>query len=159
MQALTAEVKRCLELRQGQNVVVTLGNACRGDDGVGPYIAARLVTRDGLTVIDAATTPENFVEELIALNPAYILFLDAADFGGAPGEARLIAPADIPDFTLSTHMFPLSAICGLIASVIPAEIRVLGVQIADCSFGEGLSAAVKETAEAVAAGLSRNAAG
>lgn len=153
---MTAQVKQCLEPRPGLNIVATLGNAWRGDDGVGPYIAARLANRDGLVVFDAGANPENIVEDIIDLKPAYILFIDAANFGGAPGEARLIEEEQIPDYTLSTHMFPLSVICELIAVTVPAEIRVLGIQIADCAFGEGLSEAVKETAEAVVAGLNRS---
>ena len=144
---LTDEVKQCLQLRKGLNIVMTVGNRLRRDDGVGSYIASRLCVNEHLVIFDAETTPESFVDRIIELNPSYLLFIDAANFGGFPGQIRIIHKNQMSDFTLSTHMFPLRAIWEIIEHSISAEIRFIGIQPVDCGFGEELSDDVKHTAD------------
>ena len=132
-----------------------MGNSLRRDDGAGPFLASMLKSSGNLTVIDAGSTPENHIDGIIAINPRRVLFIDAADFGGAPGEARLIPIEAIPATTLSTHGFPLSAVCELIRQSIPAEIRFIGIQAKDCGFGERLSEEVRKMVEEIAGALSR----
>ena len=150
---LTAEAKQYLKLHEGLNIIVTIGNSLRGDDGVGPYIASCLTHRDCLVVLDAGTTPENFVDKIICLSPSNIVFIDAADFGGFPGQAHTIKKDEISDFTLSTHMFPLRAIWEIIEQSIPAEIHLIGIQPLNCCFSEGLTNDVRQTADEIVMAL------
>jgi hydrogenase 3 maturation protease len=147
---LTDEVKQSLDFK-GPGVVVCVGNSLRGDDGAGPFIASRLISNSNLHVIDAGTTPENYVGEIIAHDPSSILFIDAADFGGAPGEARIVPLESISEYALSTHSLPLGLVCALLAQSIQAGIRIIGIQVKDCAFGKEMSAEVKGTAEEMAA--------
>ena len=146
---LSEQVKKALSLSNGKNIIVTIGNPLRMDDGVGAYISSRLKSNDSRIVLDAGSNPENCVDEIVSLCPDRIVFIDAADFGGAPGQARMIAKEDIPDMTFSTHIFPLGAIWEIISQETKARICFIGIQIEDCGFGEGLTAEVKEMADEI----------
>lgn len=147
---LADDVRQCLIRRGGLTVVAAVGNAMRGDDGAGPYVASRLVPDARLAVLDAGTNPENIIDCVAALRPSYLLFIDAADFGGPPGRAAAIGKAAISDYALSTHMFPLRAVWELIERDTEAEICCVGIQPLSCSFGEGLSGCVRLTADEIA---------
>jgi len=141
---------------------MTVGNSFRSDDGVGPFIADRLAAWEdaeglresegseiSLDWINAGQNPENIIEDAIARNPDRLVVIDAADFGGKPGEARIIPSGLIPESTLSTHMVPLSVITQLIADATGSETVFLGIQAVSFALGEGLTIAVQETGEAI----------
>ncbi len=153
---LTAEILCALTPRAGNNLILTAGNTYRSDDGMGPFVASSLINRVSADVIDAKDTPENIVDEAIALKPDYILVIDAADFGGQAGEVRIISEELIPQTTLSTHMIPLSVVIKLITSETKAEVCFIGVQPKNVGFGEGLSGEVENTAEALIQCLIQN---
>lgn len=147
---LTDEARELLRLREGLNIIVTIGNCLRGDDGAGPFIASKLRTDQMMVVFDAGTTPENYVGKIIELKPSSILFIDAADFRGTAGEVRSIHKDEISDYALSTHAFPLRAVWEIIEQSIEVEIRLIGIQPLDISFGERLSNEVRRAAEEIA---------
>jgi hydrogenase 3 maturation protease len=167
--SLTAEVCSALRRQPGQNVILVIGNSQRHDDGVGPFIAAQMHTAQQLAarrvtrlndcqpwqVIDAGSEPENQFEAIVALRPDYLLILDAAHFGGCPGETRLIGKDEVSDYTLSTHVFPVRVLWELVENEIPVTIRLIGIQPGCCDLGEGLSAAVRRTANRLVAVLTR----
>lgn len=146
---LTAKVKECLKMRKGLNLIVTVGNDMRMDDGVGSFIFSKLKSKKNLQIINAAYRPENIIEEVINMKPVYILFIDAADFGGCPGEVRVIDRVEIPSFTLSTHQIPLNLVADIIEAETRASVCMLGIQIKNAGFGEGLSEEVKKSAERI----------
>ena len=83
--------------------LVGIGNRLRGDDGAGPALCDRLVGRFGGEAIDAGVAPENHLER-VATSPAeLVLVVDAADFGGAPGEVRILSPDEMVSGGVSTH--------------------------------------------------------
>lgn len=142
-------VRSCLELQDGLNVIVAVGNVMRADDGVGPYIASRLAPSERLAVFDAGVNPENIVDAVIELNPSSVLFVDAADFGAEPGEARAISKDELTDCALSTHMFPLRAVWEIIERDTDAKVSCLGIQPQDCGFHIGLSRKILAAAETI----------
>ncbi len=146
---MTGEARELFKLPEGLCVVVTIGNSLRRDDGAGPYIARKLIAREELAVFDAGTTPENYINKIITLRPACVLFIDAADFGGKPGEVRRIGKDEISDYTISTHMFPLRAVWEMISQSTDAEIRLAGIQPLDVQLSEGLSAEVLRAADEI----------
>ena len=119
----------------------------RADDGVGPYIFSQLDGCPGLRVINAAYTPENIIEDVIELQPKKILFIDAADFGGTPGEIRNIDKDHIPESSISTHGISLRVIASIIEEDTGAHIVFIGIQPKSVGFGEGLSTEVKQAAD------------
>jgi len=147
--SLTAEIRSLLSLQPDRTAIITVGNPLRSDDGVGPYIASRLKPPRQPAIIDAGSNPENSIEEAIALKPRHIVIIDAAAFGGEPGEARLIDQEHIPETSVSTHMISLKVVALILAEETKAQISFLGIQPKYVGIGEGLSAEVQETADAI----------
>lgn len=129
--------------------MICVGNALRSDDGVGPYIASHLNNTKKLAVFDADYTPENFIEEVAELKPGRIIVLDAADFRGEAGEARIISEDDIPESSLSTHAIPLKVIYHILKEDTDSDIRFIGIQPKEISYGERLSPEVKAAADMI----------
>ena len=70
------ELKRRLEGKRG--VLLAIGNPLRGDDAVGPCLAARLQGKVAATIVDAGDVPENYVDVVAAARPQVIVLVDAA---------------------------------------------------------------------------------
>jgi len=126
--------------------VFGVGNRQRGDDGVGSVIAGRLAKRLGQWAVDAGAVPENHLEKVARLGPKTVLLIDAVDFSGMPGEARLMAPDQIANTTFSTHALSLRMTADYLQARIRANLILLAIQPADLGHGEGLSAKVSRTA-------------
>jgi len=137
------------------HVVVTVGNTLRSDDGAGPYIAERACPKEGVVLINAGGSPENILEEVRRAGPGRITFIDAADFGGAPGDIRVIPGEAIPETTISTHAISLRLIARLLREDTGAEVDYLGIQPRSVEFGERLSPEVVSAAERIIAALSK----
>ena len=129
----------------GQVCLLGIGNRYWHDDGVGSYIAEALESRQGFDVIDAGFIPENHLETVAQKNPDTILMVDATDFGGAPGQARLLYPDKVAYSGLSTHAGSLRMLAEYLHARTQAPIALLAIQPADTSAGEGLSAEVSNT--------------
>jgi len=147
---LTAEVKEALKPLSPKTLLITAGNDMRSDDGVGPYIYSKLSDIKSLNLLNASFTPENIIEKAIKFSPETLVFIDAADFKGIPGEVRVI-PVDAIGYTsISTHTVPLSTIAELIESETSAKTVFIGIQPLSVNFGEGLSDEVKSAADILA---------
>ena len=146
---LTAKIKELFrKLSVSKTLIITIGNSLRSDDGFGPYIAQHFKsTNKNFILLNAEDKPENAIDEAVSIMPEKVLIIDAADFGGSPGEARIIDKDHIPDSTLSTHTFPLKVIAKLLEEDTKAEVYFLGVQPAKVELGEGLSPYVKATGD------------
>ena len=130
-------------------LIITVGNCFRADDGAGPYIASCLKQSSKLSVIDAGYAPENIIDQAVKLSAPRIIFIDAADFGGAPGELRLIDSQDIPQASLSTHSIPLPVVSRILYEDTKAKIYFIGIQPESVEYKEGLSGKVKTAADAL----------
>lgn len=129
-----------------QSLLITLGNRLRSDDGVGPYLAERLSRVPGVRIENAGDRPERAIDYVHKYRPRHVVFLDAADFGGAPGTLRRIDRSEIVKRSLSTHRLPLSALIDWIEQESDAHCDCLGIQAATMQLGEELSSAVEKTA-------------
>ena len=148
---LTAELKDLLTFsRKSPLLVIAIGNSYRSDDGVGPYIAQKInKCKKNLTVLNAEDQPENIIDEATQLTPGKIVIIDAADFGGIPGEIRLIEKKDIPDTSLSTHSFSPKIIAAIIEEGTGVDVHFLGIQPESIQLREGLSEPVKKAAKRI----------
>ena len=156
---LTDKVQEALlPAPNGATLFIFVGNALRGDDGVGPYIFERLsgVVENRIQLLNVADRPEDCIDDAVAAAPAKTVIIDAADFGGTPGEARVIPHEFIPDTTLSTHTFPLKVIAGILKEDTGSDVFFIGIQSKEISWSERLTPEVKNTADAIAAFLSAN---
>ena len=148
---LTVDITELLKSIPGSNLIITVGNSFRSDDGVGPYLGAKLKRIKGLKVITAGINPENIIDEVIDLKPKRIFIFDAADFHAKAGQVRIIPKESIPESTLSTHAIPLNVITELIASSIDTSIYFIAIQAKSFDMGEGLSDEVKTSADEIIA--------
>ncbi|MDE3121072.1 MAG: hydrogenase maturation protease [Paracoccaceae bacterium] len=124
-------------------LILGVGNALRSDDGVGPYVAARLAAAglparvhegDGTGIIDAMS------------GVGALVVVDATRGGAAPGtrvrlDARA-APLPAAFFHYSTHRFGLAEAVETARALdlLPPVLIVHGIEGADFGPGEGLSA-------------------
>lgn len=146
--------------RHGPAAVVGVGNRLRRDDAAGSRVAERLLAMGCARVFDAETVPENYYGTLLAAAPCAVLFVDAADWGGAPGECRLAAVDALATRPASTHAPSLALLAGLLERE-GIECWLLGIQPGSTEPGTALTPDVERAAGAVAetlaAGLSRGA--
>jgi hydrogenase 3 maturation protease len=128
-------------------LVLGVGNAMKGDDGVGPHVAALLsgqpiLVDSSLTStvqsIDCGTTPENYTAVVRRLRPGLLVIVDAAEMGLQAGECRIIPPDRAGALGLSTHSMPLSLFVSYVRDL-ASKIVLVGVQPRSMVFGEGLS--------------------
>lgn len=128
-------------------VVLGLGNILYGDEGFGVRAAERLYTRyafpDHVEIVDAGT--QGFPLLAFVERADRLLLLDAVDFGLEPGSLvdkdSTGIPAYLSAHKVSMHQSSFSEVMALAAltDCLPGEIRLLGVQPADLSYGHTLS--------------------
>lgn len=135
----------------GRMLVVCVGNPFRGDDSAGPYIAGKIKNSGGTVLaMDAGEKPEDSITEAELIKPSKVVMIDAADFGGARGEVRVIPIDSIPENRLSTHTFPLNLIARIIESDIKAQVSFIGIQSDSFELGSEMSEEVKKSSDAIA---------
>lgn len=133
-------------------VLVGVGNPMRGDDGVGVRIIERLEAMglDGVMLLNAETAPEAFIGKVESHEPTHVLLLDAANFGGLPGEARLIDSEHIGGQAVSTHSLPLNIFVGYVEKSLGVTVLLLGVQPKTVTFGEEMTPELVEASKEIA---------
>uniref|UniRef100_A0A7C4GBL5 Hydrogenase 3 maturation endopeptidase HyCI n=1 Tax=candidate division WOR-3 bacterium TaxID=2052148 RepID=A0A7C4GBL5_UNCW3 len=136
----------------GSTVVIGVGNRLRGDDAVGCSVIDALKGKVAALLFDAESAPENFIEPAVETKPTRILFIDACDFGGKPGEFKLFGREEIGRLALglvSTHTLPLTLTAELLEQRTGAEVWLLGVQPARLEFGAQMSRQVAKALPAI----------
>ena len=149
MSNINARIQYVLSLEFKPSVILTIGNSFRCDDGVGPYIGEKLTSTKSVLVVNAEYSPECVIDEIVAFGPKSIVIIDAADFGGLPGEIRLIKAENLAQATLSTHSIPLSVISQILINDTRAKVEFVGIQVKHVSMGGNLSQEVKDAADKI----------
>ena len=122
-----SQKKRKSSPQQRKNyMLMGLGNICRGDDGIGSFIAQNFQSDDWL-VLDCGTTPENFTSLVKKTQPEYLVIVDAAQMNLKPGEFRVIPSEKIDKFYLTTHNIPLSLLISYLDKWVGKTI-LIGIQ-------------------------------
>ena len=127
------------EQLKGRILLLGIGNTLKGDDGVGPLLAAKLKGKIDAEVIDCGTAPENYTASIRRKEPGTIVIIDVVDLKLKPGSVRIVDPADIKDETFSTHTISLKTFANFIKTEANAEVVIIGVQPEKIGFGVGLS--------------------
>ena len=130
---------------EGRVCLLGIGNRYHHDDALGPYLAEAIESRPDYDVIDAGVMPEDYIEMTAQKHPETILMVDATDFGGEPGEVRLLYPEYVSHSGVSTHAGSLRMLAEFLQARTNARIGLLAVQPADISDGKGLSPPVSKT--------------
>jgi hydrogenase 3 maturation protease len=138
-------------------VLVGVGNPMRGDDGVGVKIIERLQEMDltGVMLLNTETVPEAFTGKVESYEPTHVLLLDAANFGGLPGETRLIDSKHIGGHAISTHSLPLNIFISYIEKSLGITVLLLGIQPKNITFGEEMTPELAEASIRIAETLRR----
>jgi len=125
----------------GKVVILGIGNNLRSDDGIGSLLATRIEGKVPFVVYDGSSSPENYLGKIIKDKPDTILLVDAVDFGGNPGEYRMLEGDDIQTVNFfSTHDASISlAISYLRNSLKAVDIIILAIQPKILAFGDKLS--------------------
>ncbi len=135
---------------QHSTIILGLGNALRGDDGVGPAVIEwldRQALPPGVETIDGGTSGLDIVSSLMGRERAIIV--DAADSDRAPGQWVRFTPdmAQLKEnvTTLSLHSAGLAEALALGAAlnVLPPTIIIYGVQPQNLDWTSQLSDAVQ----------------
>ena len=133
-------------------VIAGIGNPIRRDDFVGVKIVQDLESKvsDKVSLLECETVPENFMQEIVDINPSHVLLVDAAILGLKPGETRLVFPEQVTNFpAITTHVLPLRIFCEYITKMTEAKIGLLLIEPENTEFGEGLTPTVQAVAEKV----------
>lgn len=122
-------------------VIVGIGNTLRRDDAVGIRVVDNMFGRVDETVelIRAETVPESFTATIRRATPSHVLLVDAGEFGGMPGEGRLVKAHEADDFSISTHNLPLKVLAAFLEETTDAKVALLAVQPKIVEFGQGMT--------------------
>lgn len=129
-------------MKTGEPIFIGVGNILRGDDGVGVVLAQGL--KKEINIIDAGTTPENYLSKIIKERPSEIWIVDCLDFSGKAGEWKIFKAQELNSNHLYfTHNFSLELFADLIGKSLDVPIFVLGIQPKSTKFSQGLSKEVE----------------
>jgi hydrogenase 3 maturation protease len=127
---------------------VAIGNKMRGDDGISFYFMEKLTNNPLFkesNFIDVGTNPENYLNKILNGNPELVIFIDAADFGGLPGEIRWLDNHQVNSIDISTHAFSIK----LVEEFLSAENKILfkyvGIQPLSIKFEGTISKALLDS--------------
>lgn len=115
----------------GRVVVVGVGDIGRGDDGAGPLVACMLAEAGVKQVIDGGTSPEIHTWRLRELHPDCVLFVDAVDFRGNPGDVALLQPGQLRSTGFDTHRAPLKLTMEYLEQELRCKCYLLAIQPRD----------------------------
>ena len=134
---------------KGRTCLLGIGSRWWRDDGAGSKVARSLESSTELDAIDAGFVPENYLETVARKMPDTILLVDATDFGGEPGEVRLLQPQNITAAGVSSHAGSLQMLARYLHARTSASVAVLAIQPGDTGSGEGLTPSVADTVKAL----------
>ena len=135
------------DILKGKVVIVGVGNAMKGDDGLGSALVGKIKGKVDAVCIDAGTAPENYVGKIAEEKPDTVLLVDAAHLDGKPGQYEILESDNILKSGFTTHDISPKLFMEYLNSRTKAQIYMLGIQPENVSFGEGMSESVKNTVE------------
>ncbi len=136
-------------------LILAVGNPSRGDDAIGPVLAARLEALglpDVEVITDFQLAPEHAMD---LVGRARVIFVDAGKDTPDPYELRRVEARD--DFTYTSHAMSPEAVLATyvrVTGAAPPEAWVLCVRGESFELGEALSEAAAERLEAATRELS-----
>jgi hydrogenase 3 maturation protease len=141
------------EMLSGRVVIACIGNELRGDDGVGPFVGGLITEGESLHVVDCGETPENYLGVIARFKPEKVLIIDAAHFGGAPGEIRIIRKRDIAGGGASTHDAILTLFADYIEKQTGASSLFIAIQPEQTQVGRPMVPAVEAAGRRLASAI------
>ena len=124
---------------------VGLGNELRGDDLAGLVFIEALKTKTVFNkskFIIAGKNPENYLQEILDYNPEAVVFIDAADFLGEPGEISLLESDSLANIDFSTHAYSIKLIEKFLSLNRQIDFIYIGIQPKTTELGKEMSSQV-----------------
>jgi hydrogenase maturation protease len=136
-------------------LVIGIGNAFRGDDGVGVLVARRLreLALSGLTVLEQSGEGAALVEAWTGTDR--VIVVDAISSGGRPGTIHRLEvdrhPLPAHFSSSSTHAFGLAEAVELARRLdrLPASLVIYGIEGQSFNLGQDLSPEAEAAADKV----------
>ena len=144
---MTYQISECIGTRPGAVILVGMGNRDRADDGVGLELAERLKKRYPNHVFsEEDKSVEGIVfEQMERQDIDTILFIDATDFGGNPGDVQCFRSEDAQRFvpSFSTHKVPITLLMEVVEQHGKKPL-LLGIQPESLDFLASMSPSMEE---------------
>ena len=132
---------------QGRVCFLGLGNVDGGDDGFGVRLAESLARAGAPDVVIGGNDPEPLTARCAGGGFDHLVFLDAADFGAAPGSVVFLnsqeMAARFPQ--ISTHRLSLGMLAKCVEAGGATRAWLLGAQPASLKPAPALSPAIRST--------------
>ena len=135
-------------------MLLGVGNEERGDDGVGSLLVRRLEFTGNWKCIDCGEVPESYTGVVKEFGPDCLVFVDAVNFGGAPGQVALIDLQNVKEERFDTHRPSLRVVMKYLQAETNADVFLLGIQPKSTLYGQGMSAEVAAALEVLTKSLS-----
>ena len=126
-------------------LIIGIGNYLRSDDGAGPKILDNLIDSRKVSLLNAETNIERYIEPIRNSDASVLLFIDSMSFGKNPGYCSLLLVDEIIDFSFHSHNISINRLRDFFH--IPAYI--LGIEPETLRVGENLSPSVQKTVDMV----------
>lgn len=130
--------------------MVGVGDAAHGDDGAGPFVAKTLEQAGVPNVINSGAAPELDTWRIREIGPDSVLFVDAVDFGGKPGEVAFLKPSDLSSAGFDTHRAPLRFTMKYLEDDLGCCCLLLAIQPKDVRYGLPMCEEVRASALQIA---------
>jgi hydrogenase maturation protease len=139
--------RRLEQLLTGRVCFMGLGNVEYGDDGFGVRLAEDLINAGVPDVIIAAVVPDRWIGQLAGFN--HIVFLDAIEFGGAPGDVVFLDSAEMAARfpQISTHKISLGVLAQWVEATGATKAWLLGAQPESLKAGQQITPALRKTVD------------
>ena len=144
MNDLRQQLRDCLN---GRVCLMGLGNTDLGDDGFGVRLAEELLAARVRDVLIAGTALHRHVSDVVDEGFEHLVFLDAVEFGAAPGSVVFLNSRDMAARfpQVSTHKISLGTWAAWIEATGGTKVWLLGVQPASLRPGQPLTPAMQAT--------------
>ena len=144
MRNLCEQLQQCF---RGRVCLMGLGNVDYGDDGFGVRLAEKLAERGVLDAVVAGTTPEHFIGHVADEGFDHLIFLDAVEFGGAPGSVVFLNAGEMAARfpQISTHKISVGVLAKWVDANGTTKAWLLGVQPESLKPGGELTPQVQAT--------------
>lgn len=130
--------RRLRAVLRGRAAFLGVGNELREDDGVGPHFVSMLAPGEKTLCINCSTCPENYAGVVSRHRPDAVVIVDAVDFGGVPGETRVLEPECMAGACAFTHGASPALLLDHLARLTGARILILAFQPGLARFGHPL---------------------
>lgn len=138
-----------------RTVIFGIGNTLMADDGAGVRVLDLLTDLPGnVRLVEMATAGMSLLHNFDGVDRAIII--DAVDFGGKPGEIRILKPGDVDSIKTvgySLHDLDILKVLELAKQMgtLPKEVFIAAIQPVILEMGEGLSPEVEAALPELAA--------